>query len=110
MSIHNGYIEAGGPVKILKKNQRFNLSDQCLSDELKFVAVCEMILETNKVYQKNKMPQQRQNSPGGVQFRHASKVRRMISDLDDIALKSTEKGTIETQKTEAVAPPPILRD
>jgi hypothetical protein len=65
MSIHNGYIEAGGPVKILKKNQRFNLSDQCLSDELKFVAVCEMILETNKVYQK-KMSQQRRGSPGGV--------------------------------------------
>lgn len=33
-----------------------------------------------------------------------------MNDLEDIAMKSTEKGTIDTQGSEAAPPPAILRD
>ena len=49
-------------MKIFAKNQRFGLSNQCLSDELKFIAVCEMILEVNKAYIKKKKKADK-NSP-----------------------------------------------
>ena len=35
---------------------------------------------------------------------------RAGNDLEDLAFKSTEKGTIETQGTEAAPPPDVLRD
>ena len=32
----------------MNKFQKFQIIDQCFTDELKFIAVCELILEINK--------------------------------------------------------------
>lgn len=42
------------PIK-LKKHQKFCLIDQCLSDELKFAACSELIMEPHKVYMKKNL-------------------------------------------------------
>lgn len=99
LSLQNGFAEAGGPAKLLKKYQRFCLSDQCLADELKFIAVCEMILEANKALSKKKKKQ-----PGQPERQRAPQ------DLDDLALKSTQKGTIDSYTIDAGPAPAILRD